>query len=431
MFSVDNFYNYLIQHLKAEEKEAAIKSFSTHGSRLLCDIIVPTYQTSNDKPHRYIGQIAMFDQEPIQLQYFRDWINFDPKSYPPNYEYNATGDLYKHLTADEFIFRHFAAVRTPILCHSERGSLEVEQFSKNFFNPVHYFYHGLIARDWFRHWKRYPMMREIGSKRFGMYCRDATGSRHYRLNLLRRLANFKDHLYYNLQDPIYNLDPMLNVHYSSAEQYTSDASAMIVPEDTKKFNIQIVPETLYETSKTHLTEKIFKPIVMRQPFIVVGCPGSLAYLKSYGFLTFEPLWNEIYDDIIDPVSRMDAIFNVIHFISNLSDDDFEYMMIKTEAIVAHNHEHFFSEEFEELMMRELHYNLNNALEAREECYNRMPGGTLFYYLEELMERGLDITDYNRKIIDDIAKYELKNDPRRGRLLMLQYKQLFKHRKDWG
>lgn len=426
MFSVDNFYNYLNHYIKHKKKDAVIKSFKIHGSRLLQDIILPTYQTSNDKPYRYTGQLAMFDQEPIELEYFTNWINFNPSSFPEEYEYNATGDLYKHLTPEEFIFRHFSAVHSPILCHSERNSPEVKLFEENGFKTVHYFYHGLIARDWFRHWTHYYMTTSKDAQRFGMYCRDASGSRAYRLELLERLVPYKDNLYYNLQDPIYNLNPMLNVHYkSSGEQYDSTASTTIVPEDCAKFDIQIVPETLFDTQKTHLTEKVFKPMVMKQPFIIVGPPNSLEYLKSYGFKTFSNCWDESYDTITNSQERMDAIIEVVNRISNMNERDYNTTIQRARGIALYNRQRFFSGVFEQRMLEELHENLDKAFEEQEQDIENMPGGTLFMYLEKLRAEGHDITGYNRKCIQDIFKYTLSNDPIRGRQLMIDYQYLLK------
>ena len=42
----------------------------------------------------------------------------------------------------------------------------------------------------------------------------------------------------------------------------------------------IVTETIFYDNKLHFTEKVFKPIVARRPFFLVGAPGNLAYLKS-------------------------------------------------------------------------------------------------------------------------------------------------------
>lgn len=424
MFSVDNFYNYLNHYIKQKKKDAVLKTFKVHGSRLLQDIIIPSYHSSNDKPYRYATQIAMFDQEPIELEYFTNWIDYNPDSFPEDYEYNATKDLYKHLSPEEFIFRHFSAVHNPILCHSERNSPEVELFEQNHFKTVHYFYHGLIARDWFRHWSHYEMPTSEDAQRFGMYCRDATGSRAYRLDLLHKLIPYKDDLHYNLQDPIYRLDPQLNVHYKSGPvEYGPESSATIVPEDSEKFDIQIVPETLFDTPKTHLTEKVFKPMVMRQPFIIVGPPNSLEYLKSYGFMTFSDCWDESYDEETDPDKRMEKVIAIVDKISNMNEREYSELIRRARGIALFNRQRFFSGVWEERMLEELHNNLDKAFEEIEEEFKTMIGGTFFMYLEKLHAEGYNITDWNKEKIEDIFKYLLTNDPAKGRQLMIQYNHL--------
>jgi hypothetical protein len=35
------------------------------------------------------------------------------------------------------------------------------------------------------------------------------------------------------------------------------------------------------------------------PFVIVGTRGSLEYLRSYGFRTFEGIWDESYDSAED------------------------------------------------------------------------------------------------------------------------------------
>ena len=404
MFSVDNFYNYLNNFLIDNKKAVDLKSFNVHGSRQLIDITAPTYKTNN-APVRVTGQAAMFDQEPIDLSYF-NWRDYNPADFPEHHGYST--DLYKHLSKNDFIFRHFSAVSNPILMHSERNSDEVELFKQNHFHPVHYFYHGLISRDWFRHWKHYSMKRGDNARRFGMYARDASGSREYRLDLLSRLVIYKDQLHFELQDPIYRIAPQLNVHYpASKTEYSSDASATIVPEDCEKFDIQIVPETLFNTTKTHLTEKIFKPIVMKQPFIVVGCPESLRYLRSYGFRTFDGLWDESYDNEYDPDKRMDMIMDVIKYISNLNKEDYDLMMERVQHVVNYNRRHFFSDYFEETMLNEMYNNITKAVNERDKEFYSMPGGTYFMYLDKLHNEGLDIGDDNRErcktIIAHLAK----------------------------
>jgi hypothetical protein len=69
----------------------------------------------------------------------------------------------------------------------------------------------------------------------------------------------------------------------------------------------IVTETVFYDNKLHLTEKIFKPIVLKRPFVLVGAPGNLQYLKEYGFQTFDKWINEDYDNEIDPDIRIKKI----------------------------------------------------------------------------------------------------------------------------
>jgi len=424
MFSVDNFYNYLNQYFHDNKKDINMKAFTVHGSRQFTDIVKTSHSLLGSVPKRVIGYAAMFDQEPIELQYFEDWINYDPASFPAQDGFVSHSSFHKSLTPQDFVFKHFASVRNPILCHSERNSPDVKLFEQNHFHPVHYFYHGLISRDWFRHWKHYSMEPGTESKRLGMYCRDASGSRTYRLDLLHKLIPFKDDLYYNLQEPIFQIEPQLNMHYQNGPiQYDSDASATIVPEDSKEFDIQLVPETLFDTQKTHLTEKVFKPIVMEQPFIIVGCPNSLEYLKSYGFETFGKLWDESYDKETDPTLRMEKIIDVVKSITSLEEPAYINLMRRARSIAKYNRQRFFSGVFEDVLLEELHTNLETAIADRNEAYETMPGGTWFMYLDKLYNEGKTIPEYIIERNRVIVKYLLTNDPKMGRQLMIKFKHL--------
>lgn len=82
--------------------------------------------------------------------------------------------------------------------------------------------------------------------------------------------------------------------------------------------ITVVSEAQYEDShKTvFLSEKTFKPIACSHPFIILGSKGSLKELKSMGYVTFDNLIDESYDDL-DNIERMEAIAYILR---NLSDN---------------------------------------------------------------------------------------------------------------
>lgn len=84
-----------------------------------------------------------------------------------------------------------------------------------------------------------------------------------------------------------------------------------------------------------ITEKTFKPIAFRHPFMIVSNPGTLNYLHSQGFETFENLFNERYDDEENYVNRISAIVkNVEHF------EKQPHSRITLDKI-EHNHRLFF------------------------------------------------------------------------------------------
>jgi hypothetical protein len=58
--------------------------------------------------------------------------------------------------------------------------------------------------------------------------------------------------------------------------------------------LEIVPETLYK-SGYFITEKTIKPLATKTPFLTLSTCGYLQYLKSQGFLTFDSLIDESYD----------------------------------------------------------------------------------------------------------------------------------------
>ena len=114
----------------------------------------------------------------------------------------------------------------------------------------------------------------------------------------------------------------------------------------------IVTETVFYYDKLHLTEKIFKPIVMKQPFMLLGAVGNLAYLKSYGFKTFEGIIDESYDTIVDNDARTEAVVQQIAWYCALSAEEKRSVIEAIAPIVEYNFHHFYGE-FKHIITREL------------------------------------------------------------------------------
>ena len=102
-------------------------------------------------------------------------------------------------------------------------------------------------------------------------------------------------------------------------------------------NIHIVTETTFRNNVIFISEKVIRPIVMYQPFIVFGPKGYLKQLRSHGFQTFSEFWDESYDDIDDPKLRYEKVLEVIIKIKNMDILDVNDLYSKTKKVLVHNH----------------------------------------------------------------------------------------------
>lgn len=88
------------------------------------------------------------------------------------------------------------------------------------------------------------------------------------------------------------------------------------------------------------SEKIFKPITLKHPFILVGFPGSLKKLRERGYKTFAPFIDESYDEIDNGRERLDAIFKEIVRLCELTDEQWMEWQNNVKSIVEYNFEVF-------------------------------------------------------------------------------------------
>ena len=86
-----------------------------------------------------------------------------------------------------------------------------------------------------------------------------------------------------------------------------------------------------------LSEKIFKTISMRHPFIIVTNPGALSLLRDIGYKTFHPLIDETYDKVKDPGIRMMMIINEIEKLCELEGEALTHFLTKAKEICDYNY----------------------------------------------------------------------------------------------
>ena len=100
--------------------------------------------------------------------------------------------------------------------------------------------------------------------------------------------------------------------------------------------LHIVTETNFSNTQLFLSEKIFKPIVHYQPFVVVGNPGSISLLHSLGYRTFNNYIDESYDSEKDNYKRLYKVYNSIKDFIDRSPQELTELMIDMKPIFKHN-----------------------------------------------------------------------------------------------
>lgn len=91
-----------------------------------------------------------------------------------------------------------------------------------------------------------------------------------------------------------------------------------------------------------LSEKVFKPIACKHPFIVVSVPNFLDKLKELGYKTFSPYINEFYDTLLDDNERLHAILLEIERLCNLDEVQLQHFLNGVREIVEYNQNVFLN-----------------------------------------------------------------------------------------
>lgn len=100
--------------------------------------------------------------------------------------------------------------------------------------------------------------------------------------------------------------------------------------------LHIVTETYQVNGQTFFSEKIFKPIIYWQPFILIGAQYDLRNFRSFGYKTFHGIIDESYDIIQNSEERLEACIKEIERIIKLSDNDIEKLYKECYEIITHN-----------------------------------------------------------------------------------------------
>jgi hypothetical protein len=401
MLQIDHVYEFLYQNIFKDFEFWSHPNgviVNTDINNLTTDTIsVFTSNLSLEK------KIFFYDQEPLLPKISEEYIkmfkapfgwdleefyqltlqNKAPYNFPsPSYE-----DHLKNLASPNRVYK-----QPNILVTSEKSKLFDNLLQHYEMKGLYYFFHGFAAQDWYRGYYALNYNKLIVKPYTHDYIsfnRIINNDRSYRIyfvSLLKELElsekglvsfNVTDNLFDDWRDEIADPNCKLSSKAKShAEQQLTNINKLVIdhpsihgsasasiPRTIDRIDVNgdtlnvdafwhIVTETVFYYNKLHLTEKIFKPIVSKQPFMLLASPGNLAYLKSYGFKTFDSVIDESYDTIQDNDLRTEAVVKQLHWYCNLTPGEKTDIIQQLEPIIQHNFDHFYGE-FRHIITREL------------------------------------------------------------------------------
>jgi hypothetical protein len=313
--------------------------------------------------------VFMHDQEPVDVDLydalFRDVLRRNKDLHPRN---QPNLNPFGHVIV------------------SEQGE-QVEKLCKVYeWTSHYYFFHGWACLDWFRGYDKtflIPRARHRHPQRtFISPNRIIGGKRDHRVLFLYHV--FKNHLEHNYvsaprvcpqeQVEIVELAHKYCNTYSDIVQVLQQQNLPLLFEGETtqsmtscwltNFNesqdslVYVPTETVYFGRRIHLTEKTFKAIALEMPFVLVAAAGSLEYLRSYGFKTFDGIFDESYDYETNDLRRLEKSTHLLKQLEHLGAKERQQIHKACLPVVEHNYKHFFGGGFAEILWSEMNHMLN-------------------------------------------------------------------------
>ena len=342
----------------------------------------PYYLIKRIDTQKYSGQfgfVLFMDQEPVYT-HFIPWYK-SPESTSIDYK---VGSEWKNA---------MSIYGTPLMVFVSEHSVDVDRVRQRIDGTikncvVYYFYHALACLDNYReYWKQDIVVPDQHKYLFICYQHVVNSYRWHRIRFQQNLVESglidqglvsyfppeKETLVNIIKestskhgsqqaeiDALAVIDQLVIQYKIDTDSPTGSMSTFIDIEACQSALIHVVSETAFYNGKLHLTEKIFKPIVAKQPFLLLGAHGNLKYFKQYGFKTFSEFWDESYDDIVDDNERVDAVFNILTDLSKLSYEEQCALRQATKEIVEYNWHHFYYN-LRDIVIDELTDNLQSEI----------------------------------------------------------------------
>jgi hypothetical protein len=158
--------------------------------------------------------------------------------------------------------------------------------------------------------------------------------------LTKHKSDFENKIY---QDPLIKKEGVNIPSKSSKEYFRANF--------LKRSFVYLITETVCEYPYPYFSEKTWKSMLAKMPFMIVGSQYSLEKLKEFGFKTFDQWWDESYDKLPTAKERISRIVRNIEKLSELSLVDLKKTKETMMPILEYNFKHletFKSKDLENL-----------------------------------------------------------------------------------
>jgi hypothetical protein len=146
------------------------------------------------------------------------------------------------------------------------------------------------------------------------------------------MHGYADHLENDFHDLYNNILPLTVDRSDFETNHAHDLNISMY----RRHPVNLITETLAFDSSVFFSEKIWKPMLMKQIFLLWAAPQYLNWMRSLGFKTFTPYINEDYDTITDDMCRAEALAQECKRLVALDQKEFDRIVGLCQPIMEHN-----------------------------------------------------------------------------------------------
>jgi len=102
------------------------------------------------------------------------------------------------------------------------------------------------------------------------------------------------------------------------------------------YAVKSKPEWMEIYDEKFITEKTWRNMLNGHPMIWIGTRHTVKMLQHLGFKTFNTLWDESYDEIKNPLDRLNAVTNLVNELCQKTEEEWLEIQEKAVPILKHN-----------------------------------------------------------------------------------------------